>query len=175
MSVPVFEFFAPFAHVEGKYEWCRIRSPTHGVFDVFIVLGASTSVPATVYVNSEEGARFMAERYPESAAHRVPPNALFIEERDAGRTVVGGLRAASGPVRAAEMTLAAAPGIPRQVPYGGKGWPVWGSTRFTCEGVDLVLDGKATGEIAFADGRVETFDDTPCLVTLGSFGRISPL
>jgi len=171
-----YEFFAPFAHVEGRFEWCRIRSPTHGVFDVFIVLGASTSVPATVYVSSEAGARFMAERYPECETHRVPEDDLLLTERGDGRVVAGMLRAEVGPIALAEMTLVApADATPQQAPYGGEGRPVWGSKRFTCWGVDLALRGKAQGAVWWADGREERLEDEPAIVTLGSFGRIAPL
>src|ERR1051326_5722585 len=97
-----YEFFSPFAHVEGKYEWCRIRSPTHGVFDTFILVGES---PVVVYVASGSGARFMAERYPECRAFRVAPGDLSIEESRDGRTVRGRLRADVGPVQAADLTL----------------------------------------------------------------------
>lgn len=170
-----YEFFAPFAHLPGRLEWCRIRSPTHGVLDCFIVLGKDTSVAATVYVNSTMGAAFMADRYPECSTVRVPPSALSIEESDDGRTVTGTLKASEGPIREATMTLRAPAGaIPKAVPYGGEGKPVWGS-RLTCWGVDLALDGHADGKVAWADGRVENLRGAPCIVTLGSFGRLAPL
>lgn len=170
----VYEFFAPFAHVPGKYEWCRVRSPTHGVFDVFILLGQSTSHAATVHVNSTLGAAFMAERYPECTTVRVPPGGLVIQESPDGATVTGKLRAAEGPLREADMTLRASPAaVPKQVPYGGEGKPVWGG-RFTCWGVDLNLDGSADGRLAWADGRKEDLRAVPCVVTRGSFGRIAP-
>ena len=168
-----YEFFAPFAHVPGKYEWCRIRSPKHGVFDCFILLGASTAEAATVHVNSTLGAAFMAERYPECKAVRVPPGGLVLQESPDGATVTGRLRAPDGPLREADMTLrASAAGVPRQVPYGGEGKPVWGS-RFTCWGVDLTLDGSADGRLVWADGRKEDLRAVPCIVTRGSFGRIA--
>lgn len=170
-----YEFFAPFAHVPGKYEWCRIRSPTHGILDCFIVLGKSTSHAATVYVNSVMGAAFMAERYPECTTLRVAPSGLSIQESTDGATVTGKLRSADGPLKEADMTLRA-PGtaIPRQVPYGGEGKPVWGS-RWTCWGVDLVVDGHADGKLVWQDGRAEQLRGVPCIVTRGSFGRLAPL
>lgn len=168
-----YEFFAPFAHVPGAYEWCRVRSPTHGVFDLFILLGQSTAHAATVHVNSTLGAAFMAERYPECTTVRVPPGALAIGESADGATVTGRLRATEGPLREADMTLRAAGQVPRQVPYGGDGAPVWGS-RWTCWGVDLVLDGHADGRLAWADGRVQALRGVPCIVTRGSFGRLAP-
>lgn len=169
-----YEFFAPFAHVPGRYEWCRIRSPTHGVFDTFIALGASTQAPATVYVNSVLGERFMAERYPECATVRVPPGALAMEEGPDGRSLSGTLEAAAGPVRKAAMSIRA-PGmaLPKAVPYGGEGAPVWGG-RWTCWGVDLALDATADGTVERSDGRKEAFRATPAILTLGSFGRIAP-
>jgi hypothetical protein len=170
-----YEFFAPFAHVAGRYEWCRIRSATHGVFDAFILLGKSTAVPATVFVNSTLGDAFMRERYPECATIRLPPSGLSLADSADGRTVTGTLKAADGPLREATMTLRAGPGaIPRTVPYGGDGRPVWGG-RWTCWGVDLVLDGHADGRLLWADGRIEGLRGEPCIVTLGSFGRLAPL
>lgn len=170
----VYEFFAPFAHVAGKYEWCRIRSPTHGVFDCFILLGASTADPATVYVNSVLGQSFMRDRYPECATFRVQPAALKVDDTPDGRTVTGTLQASEGPVRAAAMTLRAPPAaLPQAVPYGGEGQPVWGS-RWTCWGVDLALDGSCDGTITPADGKPRLLRGVPCIVTLGSFGRIAP-
>ncbi|MFO1532924.1 MAG: hypothetical protein ABR562_04385 [Thermoplasmatota archaeon] len=171
----VYEFFAPFAHVAGRYEWCRIRSPTHGVFDTFIALGESTAVPATVYVNSVLGQAFMRDRYPECTTVRVPPSALEIDESPDGRTVTGALKADQGPVREAQMSLRApATALPQAVPYGGDGQPVWGG-RFTCWGVDLNLAGNADGFVVKADGKRENLRGTPCIVSLGSFGRIAPL
>lgn len=170
----VYEFFAPFAHLPGRVEWCRIRSPTHGVLDTCIVLGSSTAAPATVYVNSALGAAFMAERYPECSTVRVPPSGLTIDESADGRTVTGSLTTTAGPLRAAAMTLRAGPSaIAKAVPYGGDGQPVWGS-RWTCWGVDLVLDGHADGALTWADGKQEALRGTPCIVTLGSFGRLAP-
>lgn len=168
----VYEFFSPFAHVEGHYEWCRIRSPTHGVFDTFILIDRA---PVTVYVASRAGEVFMRERYPECRTHRVPEGNLVITESHDGRIVTGVLRATEGPVRDAIMTLAAEPdALPEAIPYGGQGKPVWGS-RFTCWGVDLVLRGKTRGTIRWAEGATQQLEETPCLVTLGSFGRIAPL
>ena len=171
----VYEFFAPFAHVPGKYEWCRIRSPTHGVFDTFIVLGASTQVSATVYVNSALGAQFMADRYPECAMVRVAPNGLSMQEAPDGRSLTGALKADAGPVREARMTIRA-PGmaLPRPMPYGGDGASVWGS-RWTCWGVDLALEATCDGTILREDGKKEQLRATPAILTLGSFGRLAPL
>lgn len=172
----VYEFFAPFAHVPGKWEWCRIRSPTHGCFDCFIVLGASTSAPTTVVVNSLEGAAFLRDRYPECTAVRVPAFDLHLEERDGGREVFARVKAPQGPVREAEMTLRALPGAAlRQEAYGGHGKPVWGSKRFTCWGVDLNLAAEAHGWVRHEDGRLEELRGVPAVVALGSFGRIAPM
>lgn len=169
----VYEFFAPFAHIEGKYEACRIRSPTHGVFDTFIVLGESTAVPATVYVNDDAGGSFMRERYPECTTIRVDAMGLAITDVDDGRVVNVRLEAQDGPVHSANITFAGAAGVPKQVPYGGDDFPVWGG-RFKCWGVDLNLDGMARGYVRGPE-LDEAFDDTPCIVTLGSFAKIEPL
>lgn len=172
--VPVTEFFAPFAHVPGRFEWCRIRSPTHGVFDCFIALGQSTAAPATVYVRDGRGEAFMRERYPECATFRVPADDLRITESDDGRTVTGLLRSGVGPVRRAEMTLRGADGVPEEVAYGGTGQPVWGS-RWTCTGVDLNVPARVEGSVEHADGRREDLAGAEGVVTLGSHGVIEPL
>lgn len=172
--VPVTEFFAPFAHVPGRFEWCRIRSPTHGVFDCFIVLGASTAVPATVYVRDDVGEAFMHDRYPECTALRVPGDALSVTESDDGRTVTGHLEAETGPVRRAEMTLRGAEGVPEEVPYGGTGFPVWGG-RWTCEGVDLNVPARVSGFVEDGDGAREDLSGAEGIVTLGSHAVITPL
>lgn len=170
----VWEFFSPFAHVPGKYEWCRIHSPTHGSFDCFILLGESTAVPATVYVNSDAGERFMADRYPESLAVQVPLRDLRIEASPDGRTVRGHLKTADGPLRMARMRLRApSEAVPRAVPYGGSDFPVWGG-RWACSGVDLVIDGTCEGLVRFADDRTDRLREAPCAVTAGSFARIVP-
>ena len=169
----VYEFYAPFAHIEGRFEWCRIRSPSHGVFNVFIAPGATTAEPATVYVNSVLGQAFMAERYPECTTVRVAPGDLRITDSADGCAVHGILHAEEGPVHDADLELVASPQqVPRQVPYGGTGAPVWGS-RYMCWGVDLVLDGKVMGHVR-GPALEEEFRGEACLVTVGSFGRIAP-
>lgn len=170
----VYEFFGPFAHVPGRYEWCRVHSPTHGVFDCFIVLGASTSVPATVYVATDHGEAFMRDRYPECTSFRVDERGLVIDESPDGRIVTGSLTASIGPVYRAVMEFRAGPGLPVQAPYGGAGAPVWGSMRLTCWGVDLNIDARVTGHIRTPNGHIEFHDDVGIL-TLGSFGRIAPV
>ncbi|MFA5860940.1 MAG: hypothetical protein WDA16_04535 [Candidatus Thermoplasmatota archaeon] len=89
--------------------------------------------------------------------------------------MVGVLTAKAGPVRAARMTLTASVQKPRAAPYGGIGKPVWNSKRFTCWGIDLAMDGQATGAVEWVEGHVEQLNRVPCIVTLGSFGRISDL
>ena len=98
----VWEFFSPFAHIPGRYEWCRIHSPTHGSFDTFIVIRESTDRPPVVYVNSPEGQRFMAERYPESSCFMVEKEKLTIRSADDGATVEGRLEADEGPISRAQ-------------------------------------------------------------------------
>lgn len=174
----VYEFFAPFAHVPGRFEWCRIRSPTHGVFDAFILLSpvGGPAAPAVVYVAHDWGAKYMKDRYPECETHLVGMGDLRLDERDAGRTVIGELRARAGPVRTVKMTFQAPGGAtPRMVPYGGRGEPVWGSKKYTCWGVDLVVDATVTGVVERAEGYAEPLNRVPGIVTLGSFGRIAPL
>ena len=170
----VYEFFAPFAHIPGKYEWCRIRSPTHGVFDTFILLGPSTAQPAHVYVNSAMGQKFMAERFPECVTIRVPPSDLQLSESADGCVVDGLLRAKEGPLQMVQMTLTTSPAaFPREASYGGDGQPVWGS-RFTCWGVDLVVDGNANGIVQVQGEKPVPLRGVPCIVTRGSFARIIP-
>ncbi|MDR3139086.1 MAG: hypothetical protein LBT95_05360 [Treponema sp.] len=169
----VWEFYSPFAHVPGRYEWCRIHSPTHGSFDAFILLAESTALPPWVYLSAEEGLRFMADRYPESRTFRAAE--LRIESSPDGCVVRGLLRAGGGPVSFAEMRLAAdCRDIPRMAPYGGGEAAVWGS-RWSCAGVDLVRDGRCDGSIRFAPDAGftgEILSAAPCLVSAGSFGMI---
>ncbi len=172
--VAVTEFFAPFAHVPGRFEWCRIRSPTHGVFDCFIVLAESTSVPATVYVRSDNGEAFMAERYPECRAIRVPAESLRLSEAAEGRVVSGVLQASEGPVREVQMMFRATDGIPVEVPYGGTGQPVWGG-RWSCTGVDLNLAAAVSGHVVDHEGNRENLAGAEGVVTCGSYGTIAPL
>ncbi len=171
-SASVHEFFSPFAHIPGRYEWCRIISPTHGVFDCFIVLGESTAVAATVYVNGSIGQRFMQDRYPESEC--ILAKELELESSADGRVIQGRLVANAGPVREATMILRGdAEAVPAQVPYGGDGSRVWGS-QFTCTGVDLTIPATCDGTVTGPDEH-ETFDAHPAVVALGSFGKIEPV
>ena len=176
-----YEFYSPFVHIPGRYEWCRIHSATHGSFDCFIVIHEGTDKPVTVYVASEHGAAFMADRFPESAAIRVAATELRLQADGApgGDWVVqGGLTAHDGPLIAAEMTFRAPAvdssggALPRAVPYGGRDFPVWGS-RWRCEGVDLELAARVEGYVAHR-GAVdrEELTGTPGVLTLGSYGAL---
>lgn len=169
-----YEFYAPFAHIPGRFEWARIHSTTHGSFDCFIIIHEGTQEPVTVYVNSEIGARFMAERYPESRAIRVGEHELSIVSGARGRTLETRLTAEEGPVRSATMTFTAEPeALPRAVPYGGPEERVWGS-RYACEGVDLELPTGISGEVV-REEVVEELAATEAVLTLGSYGRITEL
>ena len=180
-----YEFYAPFVHIPGRYEWCRIHSATHGSFDCFIVIRDGTDKPVTVYVASENGASFMADRFPESEAIRVATTDLKLHAHGApgGDWVVqGGLAAATGPLTAAEMTFraprsdssvdAAGGALPRAVRYGGSEFPVWGS-RWRCEGVDLELAARVEGYVAHRDAADrEELSGTRGILTLGSYGAL---
>lgn len=171
---PLYEFYAPFAHIPGRYELARIHSPTHGSFDTVIVIMTTTDRPVVVYVNSAAGERFMTERYPESTAIRVPPDALTLSGDAWSPTVAGELVAEEGPVRRMNLRfdLSDATVLPKAVPYGGDDFPVWGS-RFTCSGVDLELPATLSGAVESAEGTVERWNGEPAVITRGSFGAIS--
>ena len=170
----IYEFYAPFVHVPGRYEWARIHSPTHGSFDTFIVIETTTDRPVTVYVNSDAGAHFMAARYPESVAIRVPAAALRIESDAWSAVVDGELVAEGGSIRRAWMRFSrVGEDLPRVVPYGGDDFPVWGS-RFTCYGVDMELSARVEGVIERSD-RTEPLVGEAGIITLGSFGRITEI
>lgn len=164
----VTEFYSPFAHLRNKLEWCRIRSPTHGIFDVVIVLPGRTDVPVTVYTNSDNGAAFMADRFPESTTYRVPTGALQMAESQGGLHLECRLDAEEGPLRRARMSFTAQSRVPKEVPYGGDA-PCWGG-RFVCTGVDLELDAKAEGLLRWHD-REEPVDSQGVL-TVGSMGNL---
>jgi hypothetical protein len=169
-----YEFYAPFAHIPGRFEWARIHSTTHGSFDCFIMIHEGTDKPVTVYVSCERGEQFMADRYPESRAIRVGEHSLSIVPGGRGRTMEGRLEAEVGPVRFATMTFTAhLEALPEAVPYGGPGERVWGS-RYACEGVDLQLTAGVSGEIILEEGA-EELAATEAVLTLGSYGRITEL
>lgn len=169
------EFFSPFAHIPGSYEWCRIHSPTHESFDCFIVLAESTAKPPLVYVNSSAGMSFMQDRYPESRCIMVPETRLKLGVEKKGLLVIGELHCSEGPVRKALMRLEAKESqTPRQEAYGSDNFAVWGS-RWSCEGIDLNMDASCNGTLEREDGYIKVFKDEPCIVTAGSFARIRPL
>ena len=167
----VWEFYAPFAHIEGKYEWCRIRTSTHSVFDTFILFPYSKRV--TVYVCDDAGARFMRDRYPECDTYHALR--LTINEEVGGHVVEGVLLAETGPVQETTMRFAAGSGLPKAVEYGGPKQSVWNSQQFACWGVDLNLEARANGQIRWHDQRIEQIEDSPAIVTVGSFGQITLL
>ncbi len=167
------EFYGPFAHIPGRLEWCRIRSPTHGVFDTCIVIEQTTSDPVTVYVNADNGEAFMHDRFPECTTIRVPADALQMLESDGGHRLDCHLTADDGPLRAVHMTFQAAHAKPRQVPYGGQGRPVWGS-RYTCDGIDLELDADVVGKMQRHDGARD-LRGSPGIITVGSMGKLTLL
>lgn len=170
----IYEFYSPFAHIPGQFEWARVHSPTHGSFDCFIVIHEGTDKPVTVYVNSNTGEQFMADRYPESRAIRLGEHDLSIVAGAQGRTLECRMEAAEGPVRFATMTFTAdRDALPKAAPYGGPKERVWGS-RYSCEGVDLELLSGVSGEIILEDGG-EEIAATEAVITLGSFGKISEL
>lgn len=167
------EFYAPFAHLPGRYEWACIHSTTHGSFDCFIVIHRSTAEPVTVYVASPAGERFMADRFPESETIVLAERDLSLraEESDASRAVLGTLRSTVGPVREARMRFATgADAVARAVPYGGHDFPVWGS-RWRCAGVDLELDALLEGYVERPSGR-EELSGEEAILTVGSYGRL---
>lgn len=168
------EFYSPFAHLAGEYEWARIHSTTHGSFDSFIVIHGSTDEPVTVYVAADNGLEYMALRYPESNAVDVRPDGhLELSSARRGRSISGRLASPLGPVRAASMDFVADESqAGRGVPYGGAGFAVWGS-RYSCEGVDLELDAAVEGWIVTDSDRWE-LNGRRGIVTLGSYGLIRP-
>jgi hypothetical protein len=165
-----YEFYAPFAHIPGRYEWARIHSPSHGSFDCFIVIEQDTQSPVTVYVATEAGERFMADRYPESTCHRLEPEALTLMSDDGGYRVAGSVVAPAGPIRSAAMTFtASAHELPRAEAYGGDA--VWGS-RYSCRGVDLHLPAAVVGAVTTAE-QLLSLTGAEGLLALGSYGLIT--
>ena len=165
------EFYSPFAHIPGRYEWCRIHCPSHGSFDTFIVINAGrTDTAVTVYVNSNAGEAFMADRYPESRCIRLEAAQLTIEASPDGRTVRGRLSASEGPVREAKMHFESKPEAAlKESAYGGGDFAVWGS-RWSCTGVDMELEARVSGSLVREDGRDDISGNG--ILTLGSYGHI---
>lgn len=165
------EFYAPFAHIEGRYEACRIHSTGYGSFDCVIVIEKTVSDPVSVYVAAESGRAFMADRFPRSACHPVDPARLTLSGEPGGRRVFCALQADAGPLRLLRLEFRAPEDArPTAVPYGGSDVPVWGG-GFTCEGVDLALPATALGRIVRTDGTAEDIE-TPAILTLGSVGYL---
>jgi len=165
------EFYAPFAHIPGRYEFCRIHSPSHGSFDTFNYVQTTTDQPVCVYVCSENGQGFMNDRYPECRCVSVTSDKLGITSDQAGRKVQGHLEAEEGPVKSVELTLTApADAKPVESPYSGQKFMVWGS-KWSCTGMDLDLKAWVQGQIELADGKTEDIDESGIL-TLGSTGFI---
>ncbi len=180
------EFYAPFAHIPGVYEVCRIHTVEFGSFDTAIVIHHGTDRPVTVYVNEDAGERFMAERFPESSCIRVDADGLTITASPDGRTVHLSLRAATAPLLRAELAFTAHPGGQAEAaPYGDSSFPVWGS-RFSCRGIDLNLPARALGHVTLAPNASGPHDaatdkaivhqgiDREAIIALGSMGILAP-
>jgi hypothetical protein len=151
----------------------RIHTPTHGSFDLWIVIHTTTGEPVTVYLNSDNGERYMRDRYPESTAIRVAPEDLAIKVEPDGLRVTAHLTAGAGPHRTGDIAFAAVPGAAaKPVPYGGEKFAVWGSS-WRCSGVDLAIPAAITGTITGSDGTPIPVDTTDGgILTLGSYGRL---
>jgi hypothetical protein len=168
------EFYSPFAHIPGKYEWCRIHSHSHGSLDTFIVIQSSTDQPVTVYVNSANGEAFMADRYPESCCIRVSKEDLQIHSSNGGRVISGLLNSDRGDIREAFMLFHTTQHVlPVESVYGGQNFRVWGS-RWICSGIDLELEAWAEGRIRSKNGTV-VLEGEKAVITCGSYGIINKL
>ncbi|MCG8453139.1 MAG: hypothetical protein MI717_08165 [Spirochaetales bacterium] len=174
MQEDQYEFFAPFAHIPNRYECCRIHAPSHGSFDVFIVIETQTHEPVTVYVNDDAGVAFMASRYPESQCIRVAPEHLTLESQQKGCQVEGYLKAQEGPIQEAHLVFQCThESALKAVPYGNKGFSVWGS-QWSCTGVDMEQEAQVTGFVQTPQGK-EEFHQSSAIITQGSFGHIQSL
>jgi len=165
------EFFSPFAHIPGTYEWCRIHSPSHGSFDTFIVIETTTDKPVTVYVNDDRGEAFMADRYPESRCIRLDKEQLHLSSSMEGRQINGWLRAEEGPIREASMQFVCSEeALPQETRYGGSDFAVWGS-QWTCSGVDLEIPARVDGRV-LRESEEMVFRNEAAIITAGSYGLI---
>jgi hypothetical protein len=168
------EFYSPFAHLRDRYEVCAIHGESHGSFRCFIIIEESTDRPVTVYVDSENGRRFMRDRYPESrcfSAH----GAIELRTLPEGSEVSVSFTSAEGPLRAVKLDFASESSPETQaVTYGGKDFPVWGSTWY-CRGVDLERPAHVTGTVRRANEEEERFDRAEAVIAPGSIGIIGPL
>lgn len=168
------EFYSPFVHIPGKYEWCRIHSPSHGSFDCFILIESTTDQAVTVYVNDDKGKAFMADRYPESRCYRVKVEQLRIAHNEEAAVVSGWLQSEEGPVQEASMIFRYDPKeVPVESSYGGESFSVWGS-RWSCSGVDLERKALANGYVLSGDNEI-LLRNEPAVATAGSYGKIELL
>lgn len=170
MNTTQLEFYAPFAHIPGRYEWCRMHCPSHGSFDTFIYIHSSTDEPVTVYVNDPKGQAFMSDRFPESQCILVRPQDLTMMTSTDETQLWGKLMSDRGPVRKALMHFLVDSKSPVvQQPYGGENFMVWGS-RWTCTGVDLEQKAHVLGWVDETKGLISI--DCEAIITLGSHGLI---
>ncbi len=165
------EFYSPFAHIPGRFEWCRIHAPSHGSFDSFIYIHSTTDQPVTVYVNCQQGEQFMADRYPESQCIRVKPEQLTINSSQDGSLLTGYLSANEGPVRSALMTFHTK--IISDLctsNYGSDQFKVWGS-QWVCQGIDLERKATVNGFVHTEADNIN-FQEETAILTFGSHGTI---
>ena len=166
------EFYSPFAHIPGRYEWCRLHNAHYGSFLLFIVIHGATDKPVTVYVDSDAGATYMRDLYPESTAYKLAPGSLRLSQDADSGAVSGSLSTIQGPIRGVRMRFDPVAGAPlRESPYGGEEFRVWGSA-WSCTGVDLEAPAVVNGSVHEPTRAIE-FDGTEAVIALGSYGHIT--
>ncbi|WP_037573038.1 hypothetical protein [Spirochaeta cellobiosiphila] len=170
MNTKQVEFYSPFAHIPGRYEWCRIHSPSHGSFDTFIYIHTTTDQPVTVYVNDLKGQSFMRDRFPESDCVLVKPEDLVIMTSSEGKYLWGKLISDKGPVKKAMMNFTIDLDSPVvEQDYGSEAFMVWGS-QWTCTGIDMEQQAHVLGWVEEEKGLISL--DCEGILTAGSQGLI---
>lgn len=164
----VFEFFHPFALVEGVAELVRVLNPEYGAMDMAVVVPPQ---PRDIYVNSDAGERFLRDRFPNVRRHRLSPTSFRLATLDEGQAVRAKLRAAGGPVRRLDLTIRPIAGAPWETERY-RGDEVWGSP-LGCRGVDLRVRARAKGTVQLEEKPARRIDQE-AIVYLGSFGRLVP-
>ena len=166
----VHEFYHPFVMLnEIPLELVRVVSAGYGAMDMVLLLEPK---PIRLYVNNEDGARFMRERFPKAKTFRADEAAMRLVELDRGATMLAQLRCNDGPIRELSLVISADADAPITTERY-ESHEVWGSP-LECHGIDLRQAATCRGIIQWENGTTEPIS-TPATIFRGSYGKLSPV
>ena len=165
----VHEFYHPFVMLNDiPLELVRVVSPGYGAMDMILLLQPK---PIRLYVNDDDGARFMQERFPHAKTFRAQDTDMRLVELDRGATMLAQLRADKGPIRELSLVISADAGAALSTERY-ESHEVWGSP-LECHGIDMRQAATCRGIVQWEDGRREALS-TPATIFRGSYGKIAP-